>query len=698
LTAYSDHSPIEFTVRCNSTLNRSRLQYTSTNCKWNSDFEKEFCEKLAESKGAFDECISAIDADVVNTIDVAVDEFTELLTSIGKPLFEKTFRETNSVYFSDINRKKSQKWFNKECIDTRKEYTSALHTYHNTLREVDMHVMFEKKRLYRRCVRKSRLSYKQRLSREMSEMKCKNPREFWKFFKRKKGRDASSSINHDVFENHFRELHSVEDEFGDINVESFIDELNENNEASNDAVFPELDDEISLEEVLRSIAHLKCEKQHGIDNIINEYMIKGSDTIAPILCTLFNVILTTGHFPVKWGEGVIVPIHKQGDVMDVNNYRGITMMSCVSKLFTRILNVRLTNWSRQNDRLSDAQFGFKEGVGTVDAIYVLHSIISKYMSNGKRLYCAFVDFKKAFDSVYRNGVWFKIFKQGVTGKMFSVLRSMYSVVKSCVLHLGVHTDFFKFNVGLRQGEILSPMLFSLFLEDLETHLQDSGELGIELEQLTLFLILFADDLVLMSETAEGLQNMLNALHGYCVKWNLVVNVAKTKLMVFRRGGVLKANEVWRYNNEHIDVVDVFVYLGLLFASNGKFLKTTQLLAEKGLKAGNMLMSQVRELNMKPSVIMNLFDTCVAPVVSYAAEVWGFHKAEAAERVHRKFCKQLLKVKQSTCNSAVYGELGRMPLICTRMLKIVKYWFKVRSSKNIILQTTYMEMLNNYGYQ
>jgi hypothetical protein len=151
---------------------------------------------------------------------------------------------------------------------------------------------------------------------------------------------------------------------------------------------------------------------------------------------------------------------------------------------------------------------------------------------------------------------------------------------------------------LGQGEILSPILFSLFLEDLETHLQDSGELGIELDQLTLFVILFADDLVLMSETAEGLQNMLNALHGYCVKWNLVVNVTKTKLMVFRRGGVLKANEVWRYNNEHIDVVNVFVYLGLLFASNGKFLKTTQLLAEKGLKAGNMLMSQVRELNMK----------------------------------------------------------------------------------------------------
>jgi hypothetical protein len=225
-------------------------------------------------------------------------------------------------------------------------------------------------------------------------------------------------------------------------------------------------------------------------------------------------------------------------------------------------------------------------------------------------------------------------------------------------------------------------------------LQATGETGITLDQLTVFLILFADDLVLMSETEKGLQTLLNALHGYCEKWNLVVNVAKTKMIVFRKGGFLRKSEVWCYNNERIDVVDIFVYLGLLFVSNGKFLKTTQLLAEKGLKAANVLMSQGRELAMKPLAVMGLFDVCVAPVVNYAAEVWGFHKAETVERVHRKCCKQLLKVKQSTCNSAVYGELGRLPLACARIVKIVKYWFKVRDSENVILKTIYDEMVEN----
>lgn len=104
---------------------------------------------------------------------------------------------------------------------------------------------------------------------------------------------------------------------------------------------------------------------------------------------------------------IIVPIFKKGDNSDPNNYRGINLISNLSKLFTSILNSRLLNWSFDNNAITDAQFGFKPNYGTRDAIFALHSIITNTLSKGKRLYCAFIDFRKAFDSIDRSKPWFK---------------------------------------------------------------------------------------------------------------------------------------------------------------------------------------------------------------------------------------------------------------------------------------------------
>lgn len=120
---------------------------------------------------------------------------------------------------------------------------------------------------------------------------------------------------------------------------------------------------------------------------------------------LFNAILNAGCYPTVWSQGIIVPIHKKGDVNNPYNYRGITLLSHISELFTSILNKRLLLWSEENNVVSDTQFGFKPGSGTRDAIFVLHSLISKTLNDKKRLYCCFVDFKKAFDSIQHNKLW-----------------------------------------------------------------------------------------------------------------------------------------------------------------------------------------------------------------------------------------------------------------------------------------------------
>ena len=127
-------------------------------------------------------------------------------------------------------------------------------------------------------------------------------------------------------------------------------------------------------------------------------------------------------------------------------------------------------------------------------------------------------------------MWFKLIKQGVTGKVLSLIRSLYEDVKLCVKHLNNVSDLFDCNVGLLQGETMSPILFSLFVNDIELFLQQNTAHDFTLGQLSIYLLLFADDSVLISDTEDGLQNqnLLDAFDLYCKKWKLTINAGTKK--------------------------------------------------------------------------------------------------------------------------------------------------------------------------
>ena len=209
------------------------------------------------------------------------------------------------------------------------------------------------------------------------------------------------------------------------------------------------------------------------------------------------------------------------------------------------------------------------------------------------MYSAFIDLKRAFDSVYRNGLWYKMIKNGLDGKLFDLIKSIYSEVKLCVKNINTFSDFFNSDVGLLQGEVLSPFLFSLFINDIEMHLQQTPNASLSLEQLSIYLLLFADDAVIFSETIEGLQSSLNHLEEYCRKWNLEVNVDKTKIVVFRKGGNLSSKGKWTYAGEEIEIVSSFNHLGIVLSSGGAFIKATNTLAGKAFKAMNSLLAITR---------------------------------------------------------------------------------------------------------
>ena len=147
------------------------------------------------------------------------------------------------------------------------------------------------------------------------------------------------------------------------------------------------------------------------------------------------------------------------------------MLSWIGKLFTSIINERLNKYLNDNHLIGEEQAGFRENYSTTDHIFVLHSTLDLYLSQNKRIYCAFIDYKKAFDSIDRTSLWQKLFQNGVRGKVFRVIRNMYANLKSCVMNNNETSKFFKCNIGVRQGENLSPILFALYLNDFQTFIK-----------------------------------------------------------------------------------------------------------------------------------------------------------------------------------------------------------------------------------
>ena len=293
--------------------------------------------------------------------------------------------------------------------------------------------------------------------------------------------------------------------------------------------------------------------------------------IVPYLKNIFNVLFDKGVFPEEWSKVIIIPLHKKGDKNNPDNYRGILLLSILSKVFTHIINSRLTHWTESNSVLNDAQAGFRKGRSTVDHMFTLYAATKKHLLKNTKLYVAFIDFKKAYDTVNRDILWMVLYRSGVRGKMFRMIRGIYATVQACVMSKSGLSDFESFQ-GLKEGCILSPVLFSMLINELANEILEKGKHGVSLgpAEIELFLLLFADDLALLSSTVVGLQNQLNVLQEATQRLGLTANLDKSKVVPFRKGGFLGAREKWGFNGNKLEVVNSYKYLGLTFSTRLSF--------------------------------------------------------------------------------------------------------------------------------
>ena len=299
---------------------------------------------------------------------------------------------------------------------------------------------------------------------------------------------------------------------------------------------------------------------------------------------------------------------------------------------------------------------------------------------------AFIDFKKAYDTVNRNVLWSVLLRAGVHGKMFKMIQAMYSSVKACVLGSSKngHSRLFECLQGLKQGCVVSPILFSLLINELATEIILNGKHGISFssDETELFLLLFADDLTLLASTVVGLQHQLNILHKETERLRLTVNLEKSKIIVFRKGGFLRSTEKWFLGGKQLEIVNSYKYLGLTFSTRHSFTLAMDEIKLRGKRATNEIICTLKRIGCNsPHVFFKLFDSQVVPLLLYASEIWGYRSFQQIEQVHLYACKRFLHVRNKTTNDVVYGELGRFPLWITSITRCVKYWIRLLKQPN-----------------
>ena len=277
---------------------------------------------------------------------------------------------------------------------------------------------------------------------------------------------------------------------------------------------------------------------------------------------------------------------------------------------------------------------------------------------------------------------------GMPGFLIEMLKSIYSSVWFRVKVCGQQvSEALRSEIGLRQGCQLSSYMFSLFVDDLVEFME-----GVEIHapcigNVEIRVLLYADDVVILSRSRIGLQRALDRLLEYSRLWLLDVQVKKTKVLVCSQGAKASSKDMWFYNKERLEVVRVFNYLGVLFARNGGWQRHTENSVQNARCSVNQVRRKMYEnTELSAEVIKRIFIVMIQPVLTYGAEVWGVcYNSSRVDAVAARLLKNFLGVSLSVPNCAVFLEMGLLPPSYYVEAQMLKYFYKIQYSDGKALQ-------------
>ena len=294
-----------------------------------------------------------------------------------------------------------------------------------------------------------------------------------------------------------------------------------------------IDEEINDEEITAQIKRLKKKKAAGEDKIQNEALIYMEGKAKIKWMESLKQIWNEMAIPKRWRKAVISPIFKKGDNSNPSSYRGISLLDTSYKVYASILTKRISDEVEDKGLLPESQAGFRKSRSTIDNIYALNYLVEKVINQpGGVLYAFFIDFSAAFDTIDRNLLWDKMQKFGISRGLIDRVKDIYKVT-TCTVRIGdIETKEFLTTKGLRQGCPLIPILFALYIADLDQVLEKGQAGGVVIGKYKVMSLAYADDIVILAKTVREMIEMLGRLERYIKKRKLYLNVEKSKMMVF----------------------------------------------------------------------------------------------------------------------------------------------------------------------
>lgn len=368
--------------------------------------------------------------------------------------------------------------------------------------------------------------------------------------------------------------------------------------------------------------------------------------------------------PDDWFTFTITLLHKKGYKLDPANYRVIALINHCSKLFTSMLNRTLEIWVESNKVISETQAGFQKNKSCMDNLFNLSTAIQSRLRQDKaKLYALFVDFKRAFDSINHKLLWLKLYNLGLSVKVIQILKNIYDSASFCVKSNNKLTRDFSSAEGVLQGEILSPLLFVLYITDLETIYREHSCEGININGTSdILVLLYADDLVILGNSENDLRRKLDLLHNYCQTNKLTVNTQKTKIIYCRKAGRISSKLTFNFDHEPIEIAEKYGYLGLTVSPSGFSRQTAVNTIKKAKSALSMVSSIISASRIDSGEsIFKPFDSIVAATLLYASPIWALSYLELIEKIQCDFIKQIFGLSRTTANALLRIEFNRTHL-------------------------------------
>ena len=390
------------------------------------------------------------------------------------------------------------------------------------------------------------------------------------------------------------------------------------------------------DEILEALGQLAVGKASGMNGLFPDVLKCCGGPLLEYIVVLFRTVWEERCVPLEWRDALLVPVPKKGDLSCCDNWRGISLLDVMSKLFVRVLNNRLQLVVEET--VSDSQCRFRTGRGCVDMIFCVRQLVEKAIEHNTKVFLLFVDLCKVYDSVPRAALWCALQRRGVPDVKIELVRSLHDGISATVTAGGGRSDPFSVRNGLHQGCTIAPTLFILYFSfvidrwlswcqaaGVEVQFKLGGKLvGERTKRPSSFVMsecLFVDDAALVCSCRENMVLAARMFDKVAGESGLTLSVPKTKLLVAGTGLTSDDLAPLELDEGVVDVVDQFKYLGSLVEAHAWLLKLViELHKHLGLLAVSVILFTASDLTLETKRMV--YRSVVLGVLLYGAETWA----------------------------------------------------------------------------